>query len=502
MATTKQLQFISTITPLIQKYAPQYGISVASPIIAQSINESAYGESDLGIRHNYFGLKCRSNWTGKRYSKVTQEEYVVGDVVDIVDCFRVFDSMEEGVKGYFEFLFDPIVKGLYDNLKGVTDPYEYCRLIKEDGYCTRSNYVQELTNLINTYNLRQYDTMQVLGGNQVAKLYVVAGHGGGDSGAVGHGFNEAERVRTLAAAMKKLGGDQVILGDTSINWYATRKFSTLANPGCPVLELHMDSYETGSPKGGHVIIKSGFSADAYDNALANYISTTFPGRASKIVSRSDLQNVNLCAQRGINYRLLEVCFITNYDDLMFFNSHIDQIAQGILSCFGISTKADPEPSVPEITGPQRRHDVAVGTYDDSDAQKWWMRQNEDGTVALRNASCWDWLSDPNSSTTIAPAQVWGGQGGDDGNRDPRSPQLLVLESLGDGLYRIHPKVAPNLSLDVANGSKLSGAKVQWYPTNDSEAQKWFIYSDEDKSFRILNVGAFKALECPGGGYIV
>ena len=32
----------------------------------------------------------------------------------------------------------------------------------------------------------------------MVKLYVIAGHGAGDSGAVGNGYQEAERVRVLA----------------------------------------------------------------------------------------------------------------------------------------------------------------------------------------------------------------------------------------------------------------------------------------------------------------
>lgn len=38
--------FIEQVAPLVQKYAPEYGIKVCSPIIAQAVLESASGTSD------------------------------------------------------------------------------------------------------------------------------------------------------------------------------------------------------------------------------------------------------------------------------------------------------------------------------------------------------------------------------------------------------------------------------------------------------------------------
>ena len=158
MTTQEQQRFIEQIAAYVRKYAPQYGILVNSTIIAQAINESGWGTSDLAQRHNYFGLKAGNDWTGRRYSKVTKEEYTPGEVVSVTDTFRVYDSMEDGVRGYFEFLNRPAAYGRYDNLKGITDPIVYAQTIKDDGYCTRSNYVEELTKLINQYNLTQYDS--------------------------------------------------------------------------------------------------------------------------------------------------------------------------------------------------------------------------------------------------------------------------------------------------------------------------------------------------------
>ena len=173
----------------------------------------------------------------------------------------------------------------------------------------------------------------------MAHLLVIAGHGAGDSGAVGHGYTEAERVRYLASRLAVLGGNNVTIADTNRNWYADKGISSLNIPkSYEILELHMDS-GVATAKGGHVIIKEGYSPDQYDTALANFIGSFFPGRANKVVGRAHLANVNRAAAKGYSYRLLENGFITNQGDLNKFNSKIDDLARGILKAFGISSAA-------------------------------------------------------------------------------------------------------------------------------------------------------------------
>ena len=175
------------------------------------------------------------------------------------------------------------------------------------------------------------------------KLYVIAGHGAGDPGACANGYQEAERVRVLASKLKELGGDSVVVLDTSRNWYADAGINSLsiASSDC-LIELHLDS-ASASARGGHVIIQGGFSADKYDTALAQFISSYFPGRSETIKKRTDLANPNRAASRGINYRLLECCFISNAEDIKKFNANIDAVATGILGAFGITVAKKEEP---------------------------------------------------------------------------------------------------------------------------------------------------------------
>jgi flagellum-specific peptidoglycan hydrolase FlgJ len=185
-------EFIEQIAKCVKKYAYVYGIEVHSPIIAQAILESGWGKSGLASKyHNYFGLKCGSSWKGKSVNMATKEEYKVGTLTNIRDNFRVYDSMEAGVKGYFDF----INTSRYANLKGVKNPEEYVRRLKADGYATSSKYVDNVMRVIRDNKLTRFDdkvggnmkkeelTGKVLSGKEIidilAKRVVVGDYGAG-----------------------------------------------------------------------------------------------------------------------------------------------------------------------------------------------------------------------------------------------------------------------------------------------------------------------------------
>ena len=155
MPTYNEAQaFIEKIAPLIQKESKKRGYKVASPIIAQACCESAFGASSLGYKyHNYFGMKCGSSWKGKSVNLKTKEEYTVGRLTTIRDNFRAYDSMEEGIAGYFDF----IDTKRYANLKEANSPRQYLEFIKADGYATSSSYIATNMNIVDKYNLRRFD---------------------------------------------------------------------------------------------------------------------------------------------------------------------------------------------------------------------------------------------------------------------------------------------------------------------------------------------------------
>lgn len=159
------MTFIEEIAPYIQKYAPKYGISVCSPIIAQAILESGHGTSELAqAADNYFGIKWhegRCPTSSGCYVKQGSEQNPDGSYVASVMKWCIFPDMESCVIGYFDFLGNAS-GGRYDNLIGITDPRTYLETIKADGYATSHKYVENLMKVIQDYDLTMYDRGQAM----------------------------------------------------------------------------------------------------------------------------------------------------------------------------------------------------------------------------------------------------------------------------------------------------------------------------------------------------
>ena len=152
----QQEDFIKAIAPYCIKYAKQYGFKVASPAIAQACLESGYGTSSKAKHHNYFGLKYRANRltvNNGTFIDRSSEQKLDGSYVPITDQWFNFDTMEKGVEGYFQF----INIANYSKVKTANTPLQYLQEIKNAGYATSINYVANVNNVINKWNLSKYD---------------------------------------------------------------------------------------------------------------------------------------------------------------------------------------------------------------------------------------------------------------------------------------------------------------------------------------------------------
>lgn len=216
-------------------------------------------------------------------------------------------------------------------------------------------------------------------------LFIICGHGAGDPGACGNGYQEAELVRVLARRIAHFGGVEVMIGDMSKNWYKEKLVNNTNIPkGAKVLELHLDSNPDVGPHGAHVIIDADFEPDKWDIALAEFISGILPGRSEIIVKRNNLANPNRAQAAGINYRLLECGFISNPGDVEIFNSRMDEIAKGILGCFEIAVKEEvkaeptPMPAEPTKSLNDWAEEVRAGHHGDGHAKR---------EASLKEAGC-------------------------------------------------------------------------------------------------------------------
>ncbi len=122
----------------------------ASITLAQGLLESSFGNSELAqIAKNHFGIKCTSDWKGKGY-------YKDDDIRD--DCFRVYANPEESFKDHSEFLKRQRYAALFELDKNDYKGWAYG--LKAAGYATNPKYPELLLDLIERYNLHQYDTKE------------------------------------------------------------------------------------------------------------------------------------------------------------------------------------------------------------------------------------------------------------------------------------------------------------------------------------------------------
>lgn len=130
----------------------------ASITLAQGLIESGAGSSWLAVEgNNHFGIKCGSDWYGQTVYKKDDERNDAGNL--ILSCFRKYDSAEESFVAHSDFLHHPNkpwYKPLFD--LEITDYHGWAHGLKDAGYATNPNYPQLLINIIERYNLNQYDT--------------------------------------------------------------------------------------------------------------------------------------------------------------------------------------------------------------------------------------------------------------------------------------------------------------------------------------------------------
>ena len=148
-------KFMREVAPVIVRVATEKGYKFPSAIIAQAICESNWGDSKLSRDYfNFFGMKCGSSWKGKYTDMRTKEEYKKGTLTSISAKFRAYDSIEEGIRGYFDF----ISMKRYAILKNATSARDYIEKLKADGYATSSVYVGTVYSIWQVNNLGVYDT--------------------------------------------------------------------------------------------------------------------------------------------------------------------------------------------------------------------------------------------------------------------------------------------------------------------------------------------------------
>lgn len=186
----------------------------------------------------------------------------------------------------------------------------------------------------------------------MSKVLIVGGHGAGDPGAVGGGHNERDTMRLLAKEIKALIPSHVDVYDTNLNLFreTDKGKGIYITPYKNIIELHMDASSNTSIKGGHVIIHKNFKPDTLDLRLANAINERVGwSRKNGFDYRNNLLNLNVCAKKGISYRLLELGFISNAQDRANIITEVKETARVIAEAITGKNLDKPAPPKKEET---------------------------------------------------------------------------------------------------------------------------------------------------------
>ena len=125
-----------------------------SVMIAQAILESGLdGSSDLAKESkNLFGIK--GSYKGEGQDWYTLEDEGSGNYYEIQDEFRHYNSYYESISDYLLQLTED---ERYQDVTRATSPEVQIRKIKEAGYATDAYYTTKIIDVINSYNLKQFD---------------------------------------------------------------------------------------------------------------------------------------------------------------------------------------------------------------------------------------------------------------------------------------------------------------------------------------------------------
>lgn len=169
------IKFIESVSETAVKDWLERHIMLPSVVIAQAILESGWGKSELAVKANaLFGIK-KNGWTGKTYIKSATEQRPDGTYYEVDNTeWRAYNSWAESIIDHNDYIATRTVGGAlrYEPIIGNTDYKDVCKLLKECGYATSITYPEKLIELINKYNLTQYDEV-----SKMTKIAIDAGHG-------------------------------------------------------------------------------------------------------------------------------------------------------------------------------------------------------------------------------------------------------------------------------------------------------------------------------------
>ena len=200
------MDFIERVAKVAVSDWGERRIMLPSIVIAQAMKESARGTSELATKANaLFGIK-KNGWTGRTYVKDAVEQRPDGRYYVVDDTeWRAYDSWEESILDHNTYIATRKIGNQTEpNWKNVIGCNDYVLAVQylqsaQYPYATSKTYAESLINdYIEKYGLTRYDDMGM-------KVFLSAGHGGSDPGAVSGDLREKDiNLQTLLACKEEL----------------------------------------------------------------------------------------------------------------------------------------------------------------------------------------------------------------------------------------------------------------------------------------------------------
>ena len=169
-------EFIEKYGAFIHKVTAGTGI-LPGTLIAQAFLESSgngkVGGSTLSREaNNFFGIKCGPNWSGDTYD-IKTKEYNNNTPYYVTACFRKYQTVEDSIKDYVNFLQ---VNDRYKNA-GVFEAKTVkaqAEALKRAGYATAPGYAQLVFDIYKPYATLIDDQKTLMAGfGNVKKIFGV-----------------------------------------------------------------------------------------------------------------------------------------------------------------------------------------------------------------------------------------------------------------------------------------------------------------------------------------
>ena len=174
------------------------------------------------------------------------------------------------------------------------------------------------------------------------KILLIAGHGAGDPGAAGNGYQEFKLTREVVDLLKNEFKKYVV--DVDVYDKNRNAFYDVQNGTFKVgkydyaLEVHFNAFDDTSAHGTEIFITNVEKSFDVEKNIMQKMKKYFTLRDSDGVKTTNFLVITTLKNKGISSALLETCFITNKNDMKSYQANKKDIAKDIVEAIAASFK--------------------------------------------------------------------------------------------------------------------------------------------------------------------